>query len=122
LIKYDNITTFSLTESTGAKQIGFSYFEKGFSITFKDLGNPNINIGSAMFTQLGLEIFQLCKIEPVLGFADFLFGKLKEQSNLEIDFGWQATENQEPKKSVSIARTDTNFVKIFNSAIDGGDL
>jgi Protein of unknown function (DUF2806) len=122
LIKYDNITTFSLTESTGAKQIGFSYFEKGFSITFKDLGNPNINIGSAMFTQLGLEIFQLCKIEPVLGFADFLFGKLKEQSNLEIDFGWQATENQEPKKSVSIARTDTDFVKIFNSAIDGGDL
>ena len=75
-----------------------------------------------MLTQLGLELSKLCKTNIVTGFFDYFVGRLNAAQNIEIKMidASKKIERQN-NSSVSVSDTDTDFVKIYQGVIDGGE-
>jgi hypothetical protein len=73
LINFKNIGGFVLNIPT--KRINIFYYGKPLNLEFQKDGNNQLELGTAMFTQVGEELFRICGSKPLDGFIDYIIKK-----------------------------------------------
>ena len=122
LIRFNNLSRTSITETDDIAEITCSYFDIHFQILPKDKQNYRIDVGFVMLTQLGLEISKLCETEKVADFLGYIIDQFDVSQRHEIRLHTEPTgDTEKTSNSVSISESETDFVKIYNSVIDGGE-
>lgn len=75
LIKFDNLAGFMIKYKNLPIQINIKYCKYNFSLDINDTG---FEIGNVLFTAVGNELFNICTIQEIQGFYDYVKDKFKK--------------------------------------------
>jgi hypothetical protein len=120
LIKFNNLSGFTVM----ANAVGYIkcfYFDKITQIRVKTNETVDVGVGTVIFTPLGSELLRLCETQPIDGFFEYIVGKISEQENLEIVANQQDNKVESSVGNSSLSTVDTDFLKVYNGVIDGGE-
>lgn len=84
LISFENLTGYVLNDLP--QNIRVLYNSRPVSISFPNAENNVLNIGHIMFTSVGVELFRVCGMKSIEGFAEYVVEKWKSD-NLNTTVG-----------------------------------